>query len=250
MRKDSKEIYIHGKRPINEAIESDWPIFEIVVRGKPEDPFANSIFQKARGKGIRVSSMSPKDYDAVYVRESQGIAAKVGEVLFKDLGQLLREIPPNQDPLFLALDGIQDPQNLGSICRTAHAMGVHGLVVPRRRTAPFGEGAFKASSGAIFHQSICQVPNTHHFVRWCKKEGIWVCGLDVGPHTQCLWEMDLTGPIAFVVGGENKGLSRLVRERCDFLAKIPMFGRIDSLNAGVACALALYEVRRQRNLQK
>ena len=250
MTKDRNKIHIYGKQPVNEAIESDWPVFEITVRGKTEDSFVGSILEKARGKGIRVSSVNPKDFDTVYAKESQGIVAKVGRVRFEDPGQLLSEIPLNQDPLFLALDGIQDPQNLGSICRTAHAMGVHGLVVPRRRTAPFGEGAFKASAGAIFHQSICEVPNIHQFVRWCKKEGIWVCGLDVGSNTQSLWEMDLTGPIAFVVGGENRGLSRLVRERCDFLAKIPMFGRIDSLNAGIACAMALYEVQRQRNLRK
>ncbi|HHY12165.1 MAG TPA: 23S rRNA (guanosine(2251)-2'-O)-methyltransferase RlmB [Firmicutes bacterium] len=247
--KGSRKIHIYGKQPVNEAVESGWPVFEIMVRGRVDDQFIKSILEKARLRGIGISVMEPGDFDSRYAKASQGVAARVGEVPFKELGQLLEEVPRHQDPLFVALDGIQDPQNLGSICRTSHAMGVHGLIVPRRRIAPFGEGAFKASSGAVFYQTISEVPNIHHFVQWCKRNGVWVYGLDAAAQ-KSLWEMDLTGPIALVVGSEGHGLSRLVRERCDFLAGIPMFGNIDSLNAGVACAMALYEVQRQRNFHQ
>jgi len=247
MAHSGKTIHIYGKQPVNEALESGWPVKVILVRGRDDQGHADSVLKKARSRGIKISTMDPRDFDSRFPKASQGIAATVGEVKFKPLEQLLAGVPLDEVPLFVALDGIQDPQNEGSICRTSHAMGVHGLVVPRRRTAPFGEGAFKASAGAMFHQPISEVPNIHHFIQWCKKNGIWVCGLDGGADTS-LWEMDLTVPLALVVGSEGKGLSRLVRERCDYLAKIPMFGKIDSLNASVACGMALYEVQRQRKL--
>ncbi|MGI6163810.1 MAG: 23S rRNA (guanosine(2251)-2'-O)-methyltransferase RlmB [Bacillota bacterium] len=246
LKRDSGNVYIYGKQPVSEALESGWPVREIIVRGRAEDDVSKSIVEKARARGIDVFFMGPRDFDSKYDRASQGVAARVGQVGFKQLDGLLSEVPPQQDPLFVALDGIQDPQNLGAICRTSHAMGVHGLVIPRRRTAPLSEGAFKASSGAVFYQSICEVPNIHHFVQWCRKNGVWVYGLDAGGE-KGLWEMDFSGPVALVVGSEGQGLSRLVRERCDFLVRIPMYGRISSLNAGVACAMALYEVQRQRN---
>ncbi|HHT85327.1 MAG: 23S rRNA (guanosine(2251)-2'-O)-methyltransferase RlmB [Bacillota bacterium] len=240
-----KTIHIYGKQPVNEAVESGWPVVEIIVRGKGDDRQVRPILDKARDRNIKISGMEPRDFDLRYAKASQGIAARVGDVVFKHPEQLLAGVPRNQTPLFVALDGIQDPQNLGSICRTSHAMGVHGLVVPRRRTAPFGEGAFKASAGAVFYLPISEVPNIHHFVQWCKKNGVWVCGLD-GTADTSLWDMDLTVPLALVVGSEGKGISRLVRERCDYLARIPMSGKIDSLNAAVACGMALYEVQRQR----
>ncbi len=244
--KGSDKINISGKQPVKEALESGWPVFEVVMRGRANDEISQYILSQARSRGINVSFVKPKAFDSKYARASQGVAAKIGHVAFRSLEQLMDEVPQNQDPLFVALDGIQDPQNLGSICRSCHVMGVHGLVVPRRRTAPFGEGAFKASAGAIFYQPISEVPNIHHFIQWCRKNGVWVYGLDAAGHEN-LWDLDLTGPIALIVGSEDQGMSRLVRERCDFLARIPMFGKIDSLNAGVACAMAIYEAQRQRN---
>jgi len=160
--------------------------------------------------------------------------------------EVLSVISGDVAPLFVALDGIQDPHNLGAICRTAHALGAHGVVVPRHRSAPLGEGAAKSSAGAIFYQPICEVPNISFFIRWAKEKGLWTYGLDALGE-KSLWELDLTGPLVFLVGSEGKGLSRLVRENCDFLVKIPMTGKVASLNAGVACGMALYEVARQRH---
>jgi 23S rRNA (guanosine2251-2'-O)-methyltransferase len=246
MSKSRKTIYVYGKQPVSEAIESNWPVFDILVRGRGNDRHKDPVLVEARNRGIKVSVMEPRDFDSRFPKASQGIAAKVGDVVFRELEQLLAAVPRGQAPLFVALDGIQDPQNLGSICRVSHAMGVHGLVVPRRRTAPFGEGAFKASAGALFYLPVSEVPNIHWFVQWCKKHGIWVCGLE-GTAETSVWETDLTVPIALIVGSEGRGLSRLVRERCDYLARIPMLGKIDSLNAAVACGMALYEVQRQMN---
>lgn len=239
---------IYGKQPVTEAIDSGWPVYEVIIRKGIDQESAASIASKARSLGIPVSYMAERDFDAVYDKSAQGLAAVVGEVTFRDLDDVMQNIPEGSYPLFVALDGILDPQNLGSICRTCHSMGVHGVVVPRRRIAPLGEGAFKASSGAIFYQPICEVPNIHHFIQWCQKQGIWVYGLDAGG-TRSLWETDLSGPVALVVGSEGKGLSRLVRDRCDEIISIPMFGKIGSLNASVACAMALYEIQRQRNVK-
>ncbi|MBP8614479.1 MAG: 23S rRNA (guanosine(2251)-2'-O)-methyltransferase RlmB [Firmicutes bacterium] len=239
---------IYGKQPVTEAIESGWPVHEVIIRRGADQESGSSTASKARSLGIAVSYMAERDFDAAYDKAAQGVAAVVGEVTFKELDDVMDGIAPGSFPLFVALDGILDPQNLGSICRTCHSMGVHGMVVPRRRTAPFGEGAFKASSGAIFYQPICEVPNIHYFIQWCQKTGIWVYGLDAGG-TRCLWEVDLKGPLALVVGSEGKGLSRLVRDRCDEIISIPMFGEINSLNASVACGMALYEAQRQRHVE-
>ncbi len=246
MTKGSGKVYVYGKQPVSEALESSWPVLEIILRGRANDDFSRSILEKARAQGVDVFFMNPRDFDSRYDKASQGVAARVGQVDYRHPDRLLAEVPPQEDPLFIALDGIQDPQNLGSICRTSHVMGVHGVIVPRRRTAPLGMGAFKASSGAIFYQPISEVPNIHYFVQWCQKNGVWVYGLDAEGEKD-LWEMDLSGPVALIVGSEGQGLSRLIRERCDFLVRIPMYGKISSLNAGVACAMALYEVQRQRN---
>ncbi len=249
LTRNTGKIEVYGKQPVREAVDSNWPVFEIIVRGDSSDPVIKPILETARARGIKTTVLRSSQFDFRYPKAAQGIAAQTRGLSFKQLDEIFEEIPRSQLPLFIALDGIQDPQNLGSICRTCHAMGVHGLVVPRRRSASFGTGALKSSSGAIFYQSISQVPNIHRFVQWCKRNGIWVYGLDASASTS-LWNMDFTLPVALIVGSEDRGLSRLVRERCDKLASVPMFGQIDSLNAGVACAMALYEVQRQRNLPK
>ena len=244
--KRSEQVFIYGKQPVTEAIESGWPISELIIRGNSDDGLVRILAERARAKGAGVLFMRPSDFDARFERSAQGFAARVSQISFKQLDDVLFELPAGVDPLFVALDGIQDPQNLGAICRTSHALGVHAVVVPRRRTAPFAEGAVKASAGAVFYQPVCEVPNVHHFIQWCQKNRVWVYGLDaIGKKS--LWETDFGGPAALIVGSEGKGLSRLVKEKCDFLVSIPMYGKISSLNAGVACAIAVYEVQRQRN---
>lgn len=245
-RGPSGYITIFGKQPIKEALLSGWPVKELIVRRSLGDDFIKSIVDKARLAGVRVTFLEPRQFDGQFPKSSQGISAKVKNVSFRSLDEVRANIPRDEAPLLVALDGIQDPQNMGAICRTVHAMGVHALIVPRRRIASIGEGAAKASAGAIFHQPICRVPNIHYFVQWAKENGLWVFGLDVfGEKT--IWDTDLSGPVALIVGSESSGLSRLVRERCDFLVRIPMYGKISSLNASVACGMALCEIRRQRN---
>jgi len=243
--KELKYVRIHGRQPVNEALSDGWPIREIVVRQGSRDAFLSEIVSKASALGIKTVQMDSSAFDRTFPRQSQGVVATVREVETRNLDDVLREIPAGQDPLFVALDGIEDPHNLGAITRTCLAMGVHAIVIPKHRTASLGEGAAKSSAGAIFKQPICQVSNIHYFIEWAKRQGMWVYGLDAGA-TADIWNTDLSGPVALIIGGEDRGLARLTREKCDFLLRIPMAGRIGSLNASVACGIAISECRRQR----
>ena len=244
-RQDQDYIQVSGKQPVSEALSGGWPIREVFIRSGAEDAFTREIKQKASSLGVRVSMVEAPRFDRMYPRQSQGIAATVREVPMKGLDEVLEDIPPGQDPFYVALDGIEDPHNLGAVTRTALAMGVHAVVIPRHRTASVGEGAAKSSAGAIFKEPICQVPNIHFFIEWAKEKGMWVYGLDAeGRDT--IWTADMSGPVALIVGGEGRGLARLTRDRCDVLVRIPMSGEIGSLNASVACGMAIVEIKRQR----
>lgn len=243
-RDEERRIRISGRQPVREALAGGWPVKRIVIRGGADDDFVKEI--TAIAATLKVEVCPPREFDRKYPRHSQGVVAEVAEVRLKDLDEALREVPAGEPPLFVALDGILDPHNLGAITRTALALGVHAVVVPRHRSAAVGEGAAKSSAGAVFRQPICEVANIHRFIEWAKDKGMWVFGLDAAGG-ESLWDSDLTGPTALVVGGEDKGLSRLARERCDGLLKIPMAGEIGSLNASVACAIALAEATRQRH---
>jgi len=144
------------------------------------------------------------------------------------------------------LDGINDPHNLGAIIRSADAAGAHGVVIPRRRAVSVNATVARASAGAVEYVPVVRVTNIAATIDMLKERGIWVAGADPAA-TQLVWDAPLGGPLAVVVGGEDKGISRLVREKCDVLVRLPMAGRVDSLNASVAAALVLFEVFRQRN---
>jgi 23S rRNA (guanosine2251-2'-O)-methyltransferase len=141
---------------------------------------------------------------------------------------------------------VQDPQNLGSLLRTAEAAGVHGVVIPDRRAAGVTPAAVRASAGAAEQIRVAQVTNLVRAMEQLKAEGVWMAGLEAAPDAQIYTEADLSGPLGLVVGSEGQGLARLVRERCDYLIRLPMLGQVESLNAAVAGAIALYEARRQR----
>lgn len=172
----------------------------------------------------------------------QGVAAELKPRRTWTLRELLEERPS----LLVALDGVQDPQNLGAILRSAEAAGAEGVILPERRTAPLSSSAVKASSGASELLRICRVSGLPSTLSDLKRAGIWCAALD--PHgDQAPWEFDLTQPVCLVVGGEGPGLHRLVRERCDVRLRLPMGGRVESLNASAAAAALLYEVARQRS---
>jgi 23S rRNA (guanosine2251-2'-O)-methyltransferase len=239
-------VRISGKQPVSEALSGGWPVREVVIRAGSEDSFTRDLLRKASALGIKASVVEAQSFDRKYPPKSQGVAATVHEVPLRGLDEVLEGIPAGEPPFFVALDGILDPHNLGAITRTALAMGVHAVVVPRHRSASIGEGAAKSSAGAVFREPICEVPNIHYFIEWAKRKGLWVFGLDAGGQ-DAMWTADLAGPIAIVVGSEGKGLARLTRERCDAIVSIPMSGNMGSLNASVACGMAIAEITRQRH---
>ena len=151
----------------------------------------------------------------------------------------------NEEPFILILDGIEDPHNLGSIIRTAETAGVHGVIIPKRRAASVNSTVAKTSAGAIEYVKVARVTNITDAIEKLKKEGLWICGTDIGTE-KYYYEQDLTGPIGIVIGNEGNGMSLKVKKACDFLVKIPMKGKIGSLNASVSTGIVIYEVLKQR----
>ena len=148
--------------------------------------------------------------------------------------------------IYLILDEIEDPHNLGSIIRTAETAGVHGIIIPKRRSASVNSTVAKVSAGAVEHMKIARVGNINEAIKTLKDNGIWICGTDMQAN-KYYYEQDLTGPIAIVIGSEGHGMTRLVKENCDYLIKIPMKGKITSLNASVSAGIVVYETLRQKN---
>ena len=177
----------------------------------------------------------------------QGIALEVGEYPYVEVDECLeRARSVGEPPLLLILDHLQDPQNLGSLIRTAEVMGVHGVIIPDRRAAGVTPAVSNASAGAVEHLLVAQVNNLNRTIDELKRENIWVAGLDSAPDVPPLHSANLTGALAVVVGSEGEGLSRLTREKCDFLVRLPMVGQVESLNAAVAGSIVLYAARQAR----
>jgi 23S rRNA (guanosine2251-2'-O)-methyltransferase len=150
----------------------------------------------------------------------------------------------NEAPFIILLDSIEDPHNLGAIIRTAHQAGAHGIIIPKRRAVGLTAAVAKVSAGAINYMPVAKVTNLTNTIEMLKKEGIWFVCADMDG--EMMYNLDLTGPIGLVIGSEGEGVGRLIKEKCDFIAKIPMFGKVDSLNASVAAGILAYEIVRQR----
>lgn len=203
------------------------------------------IIAEARAKGCPVAEASRFLLESLGPVNHQGVIAEAGPYRYVALDDLLAATY-GRDPLFLVLDHLQDVQNLGTLLRTAEAMAVRGVLMPERRAAGITPAAVNASAGAVEHLRVAQVTNLPQTLEQLKAAGVWVVGLDGGPGAISLPQADLTGPLALVVGAEGAGLARLVRERCDWLLAIPMYGKVTSLNAAVAGSVALVAARQAR----
>ena len=176
----------------------------------------------------------------------QGVIALVPPYEYCDVEDILDYAKNvNEDPFIIILDGIEDPHNLGSIIRTAETAGVHGIIIPKRRAAAVNSTVNKASAGAVEHMRIARVTNINDTIQFLKKEGIWICGTDISTD-KYYYNQDLTGPLAIVIGNEGKGISEKTKRNCDFLIKIPMKGKVSSLNAGVSTGIVVFEALKQR----
>ena len=239
---------IKGKNAVLEVLRSPRrEVIELIVRRSSSDPRLRMAVEIARRKGIKLSFQDTEELDRLAEgQKHQGIIAIVSPIRYSTLAQILDSaLQSERKPLIVILDHIQDPHNLGAIIRTAEVVGAHGVVIPKRRAAGVTPTVVEISSGAADHIPIARVSNIAAALERLKKAGIWIIGLTPGSE-RTIYQLDMTIPLALVIGSEGKGLSRLVSERCDVLASIPMFGNIGSLNASVAAAVALYEAVRQR----
>ncbi|MCL5289910.1 MAG: 23S rRNA (guanosine(2251)-2'-O)-methyltransferase RlmB [Firmicutes bacterium] len=237
---------IAGRNPVREALLAGRPINKVMMAFGGESGALQEIFSLARDKNIPVQRVERRHL-AKFAPEvaHQGVVALAAARAYVELEDILESIPAGIDPFLLLLDEINDPHNLGAILRTADAAGVHGVVIPRRRAAPLTPVVVKASAGAALYVPVARVANIVSTIETLKKKGLWVAGADAGA-TGHVWDADLSGSLALVIGGEDKGLGRLVKEHCDILLSLPMAGRVGTLNASVAAALFTFEVVWQR----
>lgn len=239
---------IEGRQPVLEALRAGQEINKIWVAKGVQHRAAARITALAHERGIIVQTVERSHLDSISETGAhQGVVAQLASVTYWDLETLL-ESELGTEPLFLVLDHIQDPHNLGSLIRSAEGHGAAAVIIPKRRAVGVTASAAKASAGAVSHIPICRVTNTVQTLERLKEFGCWVVGADMD--AEPCDQQELSGRLALVVGGEGSGLSRLAREACDFLVSIPMSGRVASLNAGVAGGILLYEIGRQQRSRK
>ena len=238
---------IEGRNAVIEALRAGTAIDKIYIARGETDATLGHIASTARGKGIVVTEADRRKLDGMSRTKShQGVIAVAAVREYADVGDILAAArEKGEAPLIVVCDELSDPHNLGAVIRTAECAGAHGVVIPKRRSAGLTAIVGKTSAGAVSYLPVARVPNLPALLRELKDAGVWVFGT-AAEGTTALYEADLKGPAAIVIGSEGDGLGRLVRESCDFLVSIPMKGHINSLNASAAAAVVLYEAVRQR----
>lgn len=238
---------LYGRHAVLEALRANRRrIYRVRLdQGVGTTGIVADILEAAAQRGCPVLQGASPIWDRVLSVKHQGVLAEAGPYPYVDLAEVLRPVGA-EDPLFLVLDHLQDVQNLGTLLRTAEAMAVNAVLLPARRSAGITPAVVNASAGAVEHLHIALVGNLVQALEQLKAAGIWIVGLDLSPGAVPLHEADLRGPLAIVVGSEATGLSRLVREHCDWAVMIPMYGVVGSLNAAVAGSIALVKAREAR----
>ncbi|KHD85756.1 23S rRNA (guanosine(2251)-2'-O)-methyltransferase RlmB [Heyndrickxia ginsengihumi] len=239
--------YIAGRNPVIEALRANREINKIWIAEGSQKGSMQQIVQLAKQKKVLVQFVPKQKIDQFVDETHQGVVALVAAYHYAEIDDLFNlAAKRNEPPLFLILDELEDPHNLGSILRTADAVGAHGIIIPKRRSVALTATVAKASTGAIEHIPVARVTNLARTIDDLKKQGVWIVGTDASGK-QDYRSMDATIPLGIVIGSEGKGMSRIVKESCDFLVKLPMVGHVTSLNASVAASLLMYEVYRKRH---
>ncbi|MBR2748303.1 MAG: 23S rRNA (guanosine(2251)-2'-O)-methyltransferase RlmB [Firmicutes bacterium] len=237
---------IIGRNPVNEALKAGREIDRILVSS--EEGSMKVLIAKAKERGIPVMKSERQALDRISQGQPhQGVAAYVSSYSYASVEDILEKAADKgEDPFLIVLDGIEDPHNLGAIIRTADCAGAHGIIIPKRHSAGLTDTVAKASAGAIEYVPVAKVSNIAQTLESLKEKGIWVyaCDMDGENYT----DQNMKGGLALVIGSEGFGISRLVKEKCDFTVSIPMRGHVNSLNASNAACCVMYEVRRQRDL--
>lgn len=241
-----EEFTIEGRNAVLEAFRGGKTIDKLFILDGCHDGPVNSIIREAKKRDTVVSYVSKERLDNMSkTGKHQGVIAFAAAYEYASVEQILdaaRE--KNEPPFIFILDNIEDPHNLGAIIRTANLAGAHGVIIPKRRAAGLTATVARTSAGALNYTPVAKVTNISSAIEELKREGLWFVCADMGG--EVMYNLDLKGPIGLVIGNEGEGVSRLVREKCDFTASIPMKGNIDSLNASVAAGVLAYEIVRQR----
>lgn len=230
-------MYVYGKNVVNEILKDNTPIKKVFLSDNFSD---KDILNKLRSLNINTKYCKPYELDKIVDGNHQGIVLEVPDYQYFDIDDLL----VNENSLIVILDHLEDPHNFGAIIRTCEAAGVDGIIIPKNRSVDVNSTVMKTSTGALNHVKICQVTNLKNTMDYLKKKGFWIVGTDMDgtDYTQ----VDYKGKMAIITGSEGFGMSRLVKDNCDFIASIPMYGEVNSLNASVATAIIIYEAIKQR----
>ncbi len=245
--KKTDENIIIGRNCVLEALKSGRELDALFVARGAHSGTTAMIIAKAKEKGITIKEADSKKLDYMCGHGNhQGIVATAALKNYSELEDIFTEAESRGEaPFIVILDEIEDPHNFGAIIRTAECAGVHGIIIPKRRSAGLTYTVNKSSAGALEHMHIVRVTNLASVMDELKKRGVWIYGADMSG--ELIYSCDLTGKVAVVIGNEGKGISRLIKEKCDNLISLPMYGKINSLNASVAAGIALYDAANQRN---
>ena len=242
---------LYGRNAVREALRAGRrKIYKLVLaQGTKETGIVADIATLASKSGVPIQRVERRQLDRIGDFKHQGIAAEATPYPYVELEEILAEAAQRQEmPLLLMLDCLQDPQNFGALLRTTEIVGVHGVVIPKRRAVRITPAVVNSSAGATEHLLVARVTNLVRTMEELKVKGLWILGLEDVPQARPYYQSDLKVPLALVVGSEGRGMGRLVRETCDILIRLPMRGKISSLNVAVAGSIALYEVWRQRGI--
>ena len=238
---------VEGRNAVLELLESGKDINKIFVEKGEKHGSIHKIIAMAKERRIIIVEKEKRQMQEMAQNQNyQGVIAIVPPFEYCEIEDILEEAEKrNEDPFVLILDGIEDPHNLGSIIRTAETSGIHGIIIPKRRAAAVNSTVAKTSAGAVEYMKIARVTNISDAIDKLKRAGLWICGTDINTE-KYYYNQDLTGPIGIVIGNEGSGMSEKVRKNCDFLVKIPMKGKVTSLNASVSTGIVIYEALKQR----
>lgn len=236
---------VAGRNPVMEALNGERTVERIFIADGAEGSISK-IVAVAREQGVMIDFVAREKIDSMAQGvKHQGVVARISQYEYASVDDILENARVSgEDPFIIILDGITDPHNLGAIIRTAECAGAHGVIVPERRSCALTPTVALSAAGAVERVPVAKVTNLTRTIEDLKKKGIWIAAADMDGET--CFASNLTGPIAIVIGSEGKGVSRLVKENCDFVVSIPMKGTINSLNASNAAAILMYEIRRQR----
>lgn len=237
---------IFGRNPVLEAIASGMEIDKIIIKKGGREGSIIPILKKASQKGIFVQETDRHRLDSIAGGENhQGIIAFVNDYEYASVSDIIKRARDmGEKPIVIICDKITDPHNLGAIIRTAECAGVHGVIIPKRNSAAVNAAVLKTSAGAAMHIPVARVTNISQTIDLLKNEGMWFVGADMDG--SAMYDVDFKDSVGIVIGNEGEGISRLVKEKCDFIASVPMCGRLNSLNASVAAGVIIYEALRQR----